>query len=435
MVLPTTASAISAGTPSDHVSWHNEIDTLLPHLQLPTVSTATASGHVAHHEAIHAWVGGSLPEDLTAGDPGHLSHHLPIHQYLTPVSGTLTINSGGTYSGSYSSSVNGTPAVTINTTSPVTLDNMLVRHTGQGVVAGVSGVQLTVTNCVFERRNPSATLTGQQGRAILLTNLASLIVEHSHFANGNGIWIGTSGTVTGRVRYNRCWNVGHYGLSDCCIQFFQADGSSGMTLGGFEIGWNHTTNYHGQSQIEDNVNLYQVSGASGNPIDVHHNLIDGAYATSSNGDGYTGGGILCGDEGGSWVTIRDNWVIGTSNYGVSITGGSNNTLDGNTVVSDSLTQDGTTLHSPTFGTGAVAWDASSAGNMTNITVTDNTSGWLRRTGVGSATERSDMWFPEADVDTGNTSMSGTIDAADEQAARDAWEAARVVAGVTVGRTV
>lgn len=92
MTLPTTSSAIAAGTPADHAAWHNEINGLIPSLGLPTVTTSTTSGHLAAHEALHAFVGGAtgtLPLDVNDNDPGHLGHHLPIHQYL---SGTTVTN-------------------------------------------------------------------------------------------------------------------------------------------------------------------------------------------------------------------------------------------------------------------------------------------------------------------------------------------------------
>lgn len=347
----------------------------------------------------------------------------------------LTISSGGVYSlGCRESTSVGTPAITINTTQPVTIDRMTIKHRGIGISYNVSGVNLTVTNSTFERTSPGTTTTGQNGRAINLTGAASLVVEHNTFLRGNGIWVGNTGSLAGRVRYNYSEDIGYWGLSDCCVQFFQSDGLtlSGVGGGSFEIGWNHTLNRWGQSDVEDNINIYKTGGASGSPLDIHHNLIDGAYDASANGDGYTGGGILFGDgnpAAGSWVTVRDNWIIGTSNYGVSSAGGSNNQILRNTAVSDSLTQTGG-LHSPTYGTGVVAWDSTST--STNITVQDNVSGWVRRTGVGTNTERSDYWLPEADVNTGNTSMADPIDSTDEQAARDAWDTARVAAGVTVG---
>lgn len=97
MTLPTSESALAAGSIQDHVDWHNEIDSLLPFLGLPTVSTATTTGHVAAHEALHAFIGGlegDLPLDITASaTSGHRLHdHLEIHQYLasTTVSSLTT---------------------------------------------------------------------------------------------------------------------------------------------------------------------------------------------------------------------------------------------------------------------------------------------------------------------------------------------------------
>jgi hypothetical protein len=83
VTLPTDLAVIRAASVQDHVDWHNEIDGLVPFLGLPTVTTATASGHLAAHEALHALVGGDLPLEVHAGDPGEAAHHQAIHTYLT----------------------------------------------------------------------------------------------------------------------------------------------------------------------------------------------------------------------------------------------------------------------------------------------------------------------------------------------------------------
>jgi hypothetical protein len=83
VTLPTTLATIQAGTPQDHVDWHNEIDGLTTSLGLPTVATSTPSGHLSHHEALHALVGGTLRLDVNDQDPGHWNDHLAIHQFLT----------------------------------------------------------------------------------------------------------------------------------------------------------------------------------------------------------------------------------------------------------------------------------------------------------------------------------------------------------------
>jgi len=77
------------------------------------------------------------------------------------------------------------------------------------------------------------------------------------------------------------------------------------------------------------------------PLDVHHNLISGAYPESAHalGADYTGGGILVADSGGSHLTVRGNRVVSTTNYG--------------------------------------AGDPDETGQMTGVDAHDNVVGWLR----------------------------------------------------------
>jgi hypothetical protein len=347
---------------------------------------------------------------------------------------TLTISAGGTYSGVFESAAEATPAITVSTTAAVTITDSIIRHAGRGINATVTATNLTVRNCKFTRLPPAAPTTNNNGRAVILSAPATLTIENCSLVGGNGIWVGTGpATVSNlKIRYNYAENIGFYTPTNCCIQFFQTDQ---ITMPGGEVAWNHVRNVHNQSDVEDVINFFKSGGSSGALLDVHHNLIDGAWAQTADGAGYTGGGIVGGDTstgvpGGSWTDIHDNWAVSTTNYGVSIAGGSNNSLRNNYVVNDAY-DEASILHGPDFGTGVVAWDGYAVGGMTNIVVTGNTSGWMRRTSAGGIA-RSDYWLPAATTQSGNVSISGTPSAATEQAARDAWDAARSSAGVTVG---
>src|SRR6266699_2928823 len=361
----------------------------------------------------------TLSDSATATDVGTA--------YLPPI----TITVGGTYSGNWGSTDQTIPAVTISTTQPVRITRSKILHAGRGINDTVTGTNLTIDNTDFLRVKPATTTIGDDGRAINLDAPASLIVEHNDLRYGNGIVVGTAGTCSPmRIRYNRCRDVGYYPPSDCCIQFVQL---AQQTCPGGEISWNHTTNYHTQSKVEDNINLYNTSGQSGLLLEIHHNLIDGAYDASAGGGGYTGGGILCGDNGGSFVRIRNNTVVSTTNYGVGITGGTDNTLDNNFCVNDAFDQAGV-IHGPTYAVGVSVHDDLNTGTMARIVVTNNQIGWNQKTGVGNNTARNDFFVPAATTFTGNTSLADPINAVSEQAARDAWEATRQAAGIIVGIT-
>ena len=344
---------------------------------------------------------------------------------LGPCAAPLTISTGGYHvGGCYESRNPAVPAIEIATAQPVYLDRVLYRHAGVGIASSVSGVQLTLTNSTEIRLDPGS---AQDGRAIRLQQANLLVVEHNRFVDGDGIyWLGSAASPTvGRVRYNEAFNIGRYknGLSEL-VQFFQTDN---VALPGLEVAWNHTINVFQQSEVEDNINLYQTTGSSGNPIQVHHNLIDGAFPTTAGG-GYTGGGIIAGDAGGSWTSIHHNTVVATVNYGVAISGGHDCTLTANRVVGRSRAHDGTLMTAGNVG--FYVWNHATDPLWANNTSVDNVSGWLN-----GSLARNDWWLPDdANQPNGinNSSLGGTVDATAEQAERDAWDAARVAAGVTVG---
>src|SRR6266498_524769 len=388
--------------------------------QLQIAATATLSDSAIAGDSLSADAG-SVNKTLSDGGTAF--------DLATQYNGPLTITTGGTYTGNYASTNQATPAITINTTQPVTLDRMQILHRGRGVNDIVTGTNLTIKNCVFTRMLPATATTGDDGRAINLDQPASLIIEHNELNQGNGI-VALGGTCSPlRIRFNRCRDVGYSPPTNCCIQFCQI---SQVTAPDAEIAWNHITNLHGFSQQEDTINLYGSSGSSGHPIWVHHNLCDGAYASDADGTGYTGGGIIGGELDGAWLLIQTNTVVSTTNYGCSISGGHDNTIDSNWVVNEERDQNGA-LHGPNYGTAYPVWnDGSSVGAVTNISLTNNTAGWLKRIDA-STTARADYNFiPEADVNTGNVSLGDPIDGSVEQAARDAWQALRIANNITTG---
>jgi len=346
----------------------------------------------------------------------------------------ITINSGGTYSGYYKSTDSGTPAVLIATTAPVLLDHALIEHVGVGIETTFNHLaNLTVRDCKIEQLDPGA---GNGERAIYSWRAQTLIVEYCDLVDGNGIrWDGGATTVdVGQIRYNRCFNIGRYGTGEL-VQFLQLNQATFPD--GCEVAWNHVENTPFLTEVEDVINCFGTSGASGTPVDIHHNLIDGGFRPPTTGAyGHTGTGTVVGDgvaTGGSFFHVHHNTYVRCLNGGPTAAGGDSVEIDNNVVVYSGLI-DGVPS-GPDFGNGLVFWDYPvTSGTPTNGSVHDNVVGYNRL--VGGDLERSDYFTPECglhgNVCSNNTSMAEPVTVEDEDAACADWEAARITAGVTIG---
>ncbi len=317
----------------------------------------------------------------------------------------IRITAGGTYSGCYASTSTGTPAVTLATSHPVTLDHARVVAKGFGVQDTVTGTRLTVVDATFEQTDPGAVVAH---RAIELQQPASFVAEHNRFTDGDGIWIGGGRVDPLTVRYNQAIDIGRYphpASSNCCVQFLQLDS---VTSPAGEIAWNHTQNTSGRSGVEDNINLFRSGGSdSSHRVDIQHNLIDGAYPLRPSATTYTGGGILGSDGTGSFghTSVHDNTVVSTTNYGVGAAGGTDVHLANNLLVNDTLGSDGSTHYYSEFA------QAISIHDLTASDATSNSFNWRR----DSSTSQFPCWI--GTFCSGARQVSTT-----EQQARDAWTA-------------
>lgn len=300
-------------------------------------------------------------------------------------------------------------------------------HAGQGIDwagTNTTGVRLTVTNSKFTATNHGGSF---RQRAIELYEPASLIVERSTFTDGQGIWMRAGTPSLIRIRFNEVRNIGRYPYpttAGCCVQFLAL---TELTSSSTEIAWNRITNVYGQSDVEDNINMYQALGTQSNPIDIHHNLIDGSWPRTGNGSNDTGSGIGTADAGiGRWINVHDNWIINMSNAGIGVGGGQDIHVYNNRIVSDGKA--GAVQVVSTWGQGITVWDAYNVGAHARIDAYNNTSAFIRPDG------RADWWLPAcspASACTGNV-HGPTPTAALEQAERDLFAAAATAAGHTIG---
>lgn len=175
---------------------------------------------------------------------------------------------------------------------------------------------ITIKNCKF-------TLSTFKP-AIYVSGCSNITIVDCSFEDVfAAVWVSTctNGIV---IENNDCYNVlgtlltggGDLG------QFVQFQGTYGS---GHSISYNVVQHDIGMAYPEDNINIFGAGGVSGSIFKIEHNFIRGGSSSAS------GGGIVIGDEGGSYSVIGHNTLINPGQYGVAIVAGTDMTIEENTV--------------------------------------------------------------------------------------------------------
>ena len=155
---------------------------------------------------------------------------------------------------------------------------------------------------------------------ISLYNCYNIKIKYNQFANvSTGVY--AENVPRGRiiVNNNQFLNMqGPYPRGQC-VQFNNVNGP------GNEICFNKCENIAGKSNPEDAINLYKSNGTATKPIIVKGNRIRGG------GPSRSGGGIMLGDNGGSYQIALDNILVDPGQYGIAISGGDRNAVVGNSI--------------------------------------------------------------------------------------------------------
>jgi hypothetical protein len=106
------------------------------------------------------------------------------------------------------------------------------------------------------------------------------------------------------------------------VQFGNVSGTGNI------ISYNVGENIVGESHPEDEISLYMSNGTEEDPIQVVGNWIRGGGPSNS------GGGIMTGDKGGSYILVKDNILINPGQYGITISSGNNIIIRNNKIFSD-----------------------------------------------------------------------------------------------------
>ena len=147
-----------------------------------------------------------------------------------------------------------------------------------------------------------------------------------------------------------------------CGQFFQLDKC---------YGYNAFLNNRGLNEFnlgdpEDCVSLYKCNGDPDNPILIEGNYIEGGGPSAS------GGGIMTGDQGGSWQVVRRNVIVNPGQYGIGVAGGHDILIENNDVYAE---------REYFTNVGIYAWNQYNGANCYNVTIKDNIVDWTSKSGT------------------------------------------------------
>jgi hypothetical protein len=269
---------------------------------------------------------------------------------VSPVSDptAISITSGGTYSGNWSSTDPKIPAVTILTNEPVVIRNSTLSGRGDLIIiyGRQGGADVTIDNVTGTALDPGVAGVAR-GKFLGAENVSRLSVTHCTMHGVSfGVFVAASPTLESlTIKDNVADNLDDrksdgnsgYLLNQRVLgHFIQISGT--YSLNGGEIAWNQMINLDGKASIEDLLSFYQGRGATGKTFQVHDNYLEGAFATGQTTP-YTGTGVQMDgnpndpSSANAFVQIYNNTIVHLAGSGISIAAGHDISVTGNRIVS------------------------------------------------------------------------------------------------------
>ena len=159
-----------------------------------------------------------------------------------------------------------------------------------------------------------------KGEGVFLANCTNIIVRDCSMEYVESGVVADVGSAI-QVLYNDIKNVQGPMPRGQFVQFGNINGA------GSSISYNVGENTLGQSYPEDAISLYMSNGTAASPIQVVGNKIRGGGPSTS------GGGIMSGDMGGSYIMVKDNILVNPGQYGLTVSSGHDVTITNNKIYS------------------------------------------------------------------------------------------------------
>jgi parallel beta-helix repeat protein len=247
-------------------------------------------------------------------------------------------------SGGYPSSA---PLI-LNNKHNVVIDGKLISHVPQACIQLINCSNIVIKNC---------TLTQSGGVGVYLFRCKNITVTQCFMERvSSGVYALESTGIA--IVHNQVKNVLGPFPRGQMVQFDDVNG------GGNRVSFNKCENILGASNPEDVISMYKSSGTATDPIQITGNLIRGG------GPSKTGGGIMLGDNGGSYIIAKDNILVNPGQYGMAISGGTHIVITNNKIYS---------IKRPFTNVGLYIWKQSAVGCALN-TISKNEVNWTNAAG-------------------------------------------------------
>ena len=202
-----------------------------------------------------------------------------------------------------------TTTLTYTTSAPISLNGAKnLTITGKSITGGKVPC-ITLTNCtnihITHCRLVNSTTVG-----VNLSKCVNIWVDTSYISNvTSGVYATSCQTV--KVIGNQMKNMVGPMPRGQFVQFNTCSGAGNSVLN------NKCENIAGSSNSEDAISMYMTNGTAASPVIISGNWIRGGGPSGSSG------GIMLGDNGGSYQIAENNVLVNTGEYGVSISSGTN----------------------------------------------------------------------------------------------------------------
>jgi parallel beta helix pectate lyase-like protein len=186
-------------------------------------------------------------------------------------------------------------------------------------------------------------INGDDEPCLQIINCNNIHITHCYLGNSSkvGLYIYQSANIKVDSCFVTNVSTGVYAVESYAISVMHCEGKN--MVGPFPRGafvqfnnvsgprcrvcYNKFENILGESHPEDAINMFKSHGTAKDPILIRGNWIRGG------GPSKTGGGIMLGDNGGSYQVAEDNVLVNPGQYGMAISGGDHLTIVNNKIYS------------------------------------------------------------------------------------------------------
>lgn len=218
---------------------------------------------------------------------------------------SFLFSQGSRYAGPYTFS---TP-IKLNGASNLTIRNLEINNPNGACIELLNCTNITIENC---KLGPS------KSDAVYLYKSSDItVIDCIMNNNATGVYAGACTGIS--IMNNEVINVQGPLPRGQMVQFAEVYGANN------QICYNVVENELDKSHPEDAINLFKTNGTDSSPIKIIGNWIRGGGPSDS------GGGIMTGDMGGSYIQVLDNILVNPGQYGVTIASGHHISIKNNKI--------------------------------------------------------------------------------------------------------